>query len=37
MHIKCSDKFYFILQYLEYMLDENLDERSKCLKNTLKR
>lgn len=28
---------YFYLQYLEYMSDENLDEGSKCLKNTLKR
>jgi len=29
--------FVFYLQYLEYMPDENLDEASKCLKNTLKR
>lgn len=27
----------FVRQYLEYMPDENLDEASNCLKNTLKR
>lgn len=29
--------YIFFLQYLDYMPDENLDEGSKCLKNTFKR